>query len=173
MQNPEALIAHGYEARRTGNPELAKRHFSEALERCDGSVPGVRARALTALGQVERDLKQTESAIAHYEQAAEIYRANSDALRLAHTIRHVADILRGSARQAEALPLYEEAMQIYRAHPASPPLDVANALRGFALLKDDLGDREDGRSLWLEARKLYAAVQVQAGVEECESRLKF
>jgi hypothetical protein len=84
----------------------------------------------------------------------------NDPLALAHTIRHVADIHRVQGNPQLAEPCYDEALGLYRANAATPPLDLANAIRGLALLKND-------KALWAEARDLYASLDVQAGVDEC------
>ena len=53
----------------------------------------------------------------------------------------------------------------------APPLDVANAVRPLAILSEEAGDTEAARRLWEEARDLYEACGVQAGVDECSERL--
>lgn len=99
-----------------------------------------------------------------YEQAAERYRSLDDPLALAHTIRHVADVYRQQGQRESAERCYDEALAIYRAHSESPPLDLANAIRGLALIRNQA-------PLWREARDLYAEVGVEAGVEECSRKL--
>ena len=84
---------------------------------------------------------------------------------------HAADILREQKRQNEAAPLYTEALEIYRKHKDTPPLDLANAIRGFALLKEDVGDRTEALSLWREARDLYELTGIPAGVSESDRRI--
>jgi len=73
--------------------------------------------------------------------------------------------------EAEAEQAYNEALEIYRNSPETPQLDLANTLRGFALLKD--GDGEEALLLWQEASYLYAASGVDAGVSECELQIAF
>ena len=92
-------------------------------------------------------------------------------MRFAHAIRHLADILRHVGSAAEAAHYYEEALKVYRQHSESRPLDLANTLRGFALLKGGIGESEGANSLWQEARSLYESVHVQAGVEESEREI--
>jgi hypothetical protein len=48
---------------------------------------------------------------------------------------------------------------------------LANAIRGFALLKEATGALRDARMLWEEARSLYAEAGVKEGVDECSTRL--
>ena len=95
----------------------------------------------------------------------------ADPLRLAHTVRHVGDILREDKQLEPAGPCYREALEIYRAHEDTPPLDLANAIRGYALLKAETGERQDAIALWQEAGELYAQVHVEAGVAESERRV--
>jgi tetratricopeptide (TPR) repeat protein len=129
------------------------------------------ALALKGLGQIERDLHHGDAALQHYEEAAEIYRAESDPLKLAHTVRHVGDIHQDAGRLKLAEPCYREALAIYRAHAETPPLDLANAIRSLALLKSNTGEAAQARALWEEARNLYAMVNVEAGVQESSRRI--
>jgi tetratricopeptide (TPR) repeat protein len=83
----------------------------------------------------------------------------------------LADILRENGSPEDASLRYEEALKIYREYAETPPLDLANTLRGFALLKADIGEKEEAKSLLREARSLYESVNVQAGVEESELQI--
>src|SRR5664279_3014351 len=49
-------------------------------------------QALRALGELERKLGDGQSARAHYEEAVALGRKHGDALRLAHTVRHLGDV---------------------------------------------------------------------------------
>lgn len=63
-------------------------------------------------------------------------------------------------------------LAIYREHTGRSDLDLAKALRGFALLKEAAGEVEPARFLWLEARSLYEAAHVQGGVQESDAHLE-
>jgi len=169
---PEVLIQRGYEARRDHRPADAKELFCEAVALCREADDRVRlAQALTGVGQIERDLNEVDGARQHYEEAVAIYRTLDDPLGLAYTVRHVGDILRGQGERDVAEPCYAEALGIYRKHEATSLLDLANAIRGYALLKGDGGETAGAAALWREAKELYAAVDVQAGVVESERQL--
>jgi tetratricopeptide (TPR) repeat protein len=169
---PDELIRSGYQARREGRLTDARAVFSESV-RLSRAKPDQQwlASSLAGLGQIERDLKNTESALQHYREAVEIYRRGANPLPLAHAVRHLADILRGDGALESARPLYEEALSIYRNDPETPPLDLANAIRGFALLRGTAGEAKEARILWQEARALYESVGVQAGVQESDARI--
>ena len=98
-------------------------------------------------------------------------RESDDRLLLAHTVRHVGDILQDEDRGADALPCYEEALALYRADPRSDPLGLANVIRPLAILKESLGGTDQAAALWAEARELYRAAGIAAGVEEADARL--
>lgn len=169
---PNELIASGYIARRERRLEQARELFTEAVrlsrKTADSSLL---ASSLIGLGQMERDLAHSDASVQHYREAVEQLRSCSDRLRLAHTIRHLADIFRENGCAEDASSRYEEALKIYREHTETPPLDLANALRGFAILKGAVGEKEKAKSLWREARSLYGSVNVQAGVEESEIQI--
>ena len=168
----EDLIASGYEARKDRRPEQAKEIFREAVRLSRNSAdPMLLASSLTGLGQIERDLDNNNAALEHYREAVGILKGEPNRLRFAHTIRHLADILREDGSAEEAAPCYEEALRVYREYTETPPLDLANTLRGFALLKVRLGETEQANSLWQEARSLYESLGVRAGVEESERHI--
>jgi tetratricopeptide (TPR) repeat protein len=168
----DKLLGQASQARREHRLADAKRDLVEAVELCRKAGARVDlAMALTGLGQIERDLQNSDSARGHYEEAVAIYRAEGDVLSLAHAIRHLGDIRRHEGHRELAEPCYREALNLYRSHERTPPLDLANAIRGFAILKDEAGEVKEARLLWEEAGKLYAAVKVEAGVAESSRRL--
>jgi len=155
----ESLLKQGYQARREHRLEDARTTFAEAADECRKSndLP-LLAKSLTGLGQIERDLHEIEPSLQHYQEAVAILRTLDDPQSLAHTVRHVGDIQREMNQLVPALSCYEEALAIYRGHPDTNTLDLANTLRGFALLKSELGNPQAAIDLWKEAGALYNRV---------------
>jgi len=163
----DQLVKQALQARREGRLADAKRDLLQAVEICRRSGSRAEsARALKDLGQIECDLDNYDAALQHYEESLALYRAEGDVLKIAHTVRHVGDIHRYEGRLELAEQCYLEALSLYRSDPRTPQLDLANAIRPLAILKFDAGETEEARSLWEETRKLYAAVNVEAGVAE-------
>ena len=167
----EPLLMQGWQARREHRLKDAKRYFTEAIELCraDGGLP--LARALVALGEIERNPEDRNLARQHYEEAIAIYRVVGDPGRVAHAVRHLGDICYEDGRPDLAEPCFHEALALYRADPATGKLDLANAIRSLAVLREEHGDPEEAAQLWQEARELYEAVNVQEGVSESSARL--
>jgi tetratricopeptide (TPR) repeat protein len=168
----DAILLTARKARNEHRLQDAKSALFDGVEKCrqTGQLAEL-PLVLKALGQIEHDMGNPEGALPLYEEAVSIYREHDQPLALAHTIRHVADIQRGLARTELAEANYREALAIYRAHPQTSPLDLANAIRGLALLASDTGKNEEARVLWQEAHDLYAAVNVEPGVKESSRRL--
>jgi len=162
----------GYQARRESRLPRARQVFGEAVALCrETNNQSLLASSLIGLGQIERDLKNHEAALQHYREAVDIGRRGAESLWLAHIIRHLADILREEGSLEEAIPLYEEVLAIYRKHDRTPLLDLANAIRGFALLQGARGEAEKARVLWQETRGLYESLGVKPGVDESDARI--
>ena len=76
--------------------------------------------------------------------------------RLAYALRHEADIFREMDKVVEAEPLYREGEGIYRQLGELATLDLANTLRGLALVNESTAKTNGSKALWQEARKLYS-----------------
>jgi len=171
---PAEWIASGYLARRDHQLDEARSCFSRALQLCGASEDKLHtAEAHVGLGQIERDRKSIGAALMHYQLAAELYRKLDSPLTLAHTIRHVADILLAAENLEPARRHYEEALAIYCANEETPPLDLANTLRGYAQLMEKVGKIEEGTMLWRQTLALYEQLGIEAGVTECQSHLAY
>jgi hypothetical protein len=59
------------------------------------------------------------------------------ALAYAHTIRHIADIYRAESNLVEAK--HEESLELYGRNLGTKILDLANAVRPYALVNEEQG----------------------------------
>jgi hypothetical protein len=55
--------------------------------------------------------------------------------------------------------------------PSAIRLHLANTLRGFAFVNESAAKMDASKTLWQEARELYANCNVEAGVAECNKKL--
>jgi tetratricopeptide (TPR) repeat protein len=165
-------FARGYQARREDRLADSRAIFLKAVRSAaeEGDRPSL-AEALCGLGQAERGIGNLEAARHHYAGAAVLYREIGPPARLAYAIRHEADILREACLPAEAEPLYLEAEGIYRQQGEGAELDLANTLRGLALVNESSGRLDASKSLFEQARALYPKCNVEAGAAECNEKL--
>jgi hypothetical protein len=169
---PETLIEEGHRARGEDRLPEAQRHFADTVVLCrKGKDKALPAQAQTGMGQIARDLQAGARALSHYEEAVRISRVLEQRLRLAHTIRHVGDILRGKGCKLDSAPHSLEDLKLYRGHDETALLDLANTLGGYALLKPDHGAFADAMQLWQEAGRLCAQLDLQAGVAESNAEI--
>ncbi|MCY3620281.1 MAG: tetratricopeptide repeat protein [Gammaproteobacteria bacterium] len=129
---------------------------------------GAKRELSMALGKLGHVVEDAEAKLACYVEAVAAARECGDAMQLAHAVRHLGDVHRSAGRRAEAKGCYDEALNLYRSEAAAPTLDVANALRPMAILKADLGERQEALALWRKAKELYATVDIAEGVEEAD-----
>jgi tetratricopeptide (TPR) repeat protein len=167
------LLRRAQEARKEGRLADARSDLLAVvgLFRDKGRRPEL-AQALRNLGELERRLPDTAiDARRHYEEAVATLRDLDNPLKLAHTVRHLGDVHHDAGRSLLAEPCYVEAVMIYRSHDDAPPLDLANALRSLAVLKDEADQIEEATRLWWEAHNLYETLNLPAGVVETAARL--
>ena len=166
------LLREAFQARKGNRLEDAKTALLDAVRLCrTNDAHAELATALTRLGQIERDLNCRDAALEHYREAAGLLRSEGDEMRLAHAVRHLGDIHQEMGHSELAQPCYEEALHLYRADERTHPLDLANAIRGLAILKEKTRDVEYARLLWGEAKNLYEAMNVKEGIAESSRRL--
>jgi tetratricopeptide (TPR) repeat protein len=174
MNNPtiEQLGQEAVQARREGRLADAYHSAEKAVALCREIGPKQSlVRALMFLGQIERDAARRESALIPYEEAAALSREVDEPLRIAHTLRHLGDLHCEMGRFDLAEGYYKESLGIYRKERVASPGDLANAVRGFALMKDAAGANEEAMVLWKEAGGLYKTLGIEEGVKECNTHL--
>jgi tetratricopeptide (TPR) repeat protein len=157
VATPAAAVAEAV-AESVGDAEAAGEEPAEDV--------AVRARRLKQEGEQARRAGDRVHAQRLYEEAVALQRTLDDPLELAHTLRHLGDVLHDARQPAFAEPYYHEALALYRAQPAAPPLNLANAIRSHAVLKHEIGERDAARRLWEEAARLYQQANVGEGVAE-------
>ena len=173
VRSTGSLLDQVREAKRQHRLKYAQSLFRKALDESRTSEDrALRATLYAELAYVERSLGALEHSKTHYLMAAGTYRVLEKPLQWAHKARHAADILREQGKGDESGRLYAEVLEIYRANADANRLDVANAIRGFALLKTQVGSDRDAIALWEEARDLYRSENIEAGVEESARQIE-
>ncbi|MFN0103359.1 MAG: hypothetical protein ACKV2U_14880 [Bryobacteraceae bacterium] len=169
---PESLIVKALQGRAEGRLHDAHRDFASAADLArQYGAQALLGRALTGLGQIERDLNHLDVALKHYQDAAAIYSEIGDLMRFAHATRHIADLHMDAGHTQLAEARYIESLALYRDAAETKPLDLANTIRGLAILKQNMGDIGAAKLYWREAQTLYTTANVKEGIVETARRL--
>jgi tetratricopeptide (TPR) repeat protein len=171
-EDAHTLTQRGHAERRDDRLQDARQSFTDAVAaaRAAGNDTDL-VLALKGLGRVERDLGRAERALSLYEEAAELCLAGEDLSGLAHTLRQLGDIHQDGDAWSQAEEYYLQALSLYRRDCSVTPLELANALRPLAQLRERLGEGAAAQPLWREARVLYLAAGVGEGAAECDRHL--
>lgn len=168
----EELLTRAHQARMDDRPQDALEDYAQAI--AAAREEGLTLELIVALegvGQMERDLGRLRAARDSYRNAVEESRAAEVPDRLAHALRHLADVERERGQVEEALTWSVEAVGIVREFPGTRPLELANTLRVLALAREAGGNFAGAREAWRDAREGYELAGIEAGVSECEARL--
>jgi tetratricopeptide (TPR) repeat protein len=168
----KSLLEEGYQARRKGLVAHSRQLFLDAVRQASAvNDQASLAAAFCGLAQAEVDIGNCDAARHQYALAATLYRRIGPPERLAYAVRHEADVLRKLKQFEEARRLYLEAKRIYSQQNPEPTLDLANTVRGLALVSESFGRSGATISLWKQARELYLTANAPAGVQECDGRI--
>jgi tetratricopeptide (TPR) repeat protein len=174
------LLRAAWDARRRGRVEQFTSLVAEATERARaaGSSEDL-ADALHQQAQIYRDAGEPERAFAPYHEAIALRRRSGSSAALAREVRQLAelhvsvdDLESADVCMVEALALYRELEREAGGDGDAHRLDVANAVRAAALLREAQGRGGEARELWREAVERYADLGLDAGAQEAEARLR-
>ena len=162
----KSLLSRAAQARQSGEAADAERLFKQAAAEAANDDAIARAEALMGIAQARRDSGDRTGAAIYYSEAITLLRNVEATERLAYALRHAAEVRSELREYAVAGNHIQEAVRLYRSINDRDPLGLANALRVSAL-----NDEREARASWLEARDLYKAASVDAGVDEATTHL--
>ena len=166
------LLAEGHRAQKENRLSASRAAFFDVVRKAaeEGDRPAL-AEALGGLAEAEDGIGNCVAARHHYANAAALYREIGPPKMLACTLRREADLWIQTNQSAEAEPLYLEAEKVYRQSGEESALDLAHTLRALALIREAKGETTAARSLWQEACKIYARLEVKDAFAECNRKL--
>ena len=167
----DKLLTNAWRARGKENYEQTKTLVEEARALCEPDDFMHLGRIYHVLMQIESDQDRPHQAISLEKQALEYYEKAGDQLKIAHALRHVADLQVRLGQLKDALHNYQRVLAIYRTTRAGSVGNLANALRGYAMALESAGLQDQAISIWQETRDLYQSLGLKAGVQEANQHL--
>ena len=167
-----SLLDEAWNQRRAQNLKEAHRLTEQAQNLCKKGEFNLLGRIFHIYMQLELDQHNLDKALAYGKKSSEFYKENNDLDKVAHSTRHIADLQRKLGKINDSLQSYTEAITIYKTNAEVNTLDLANALRGYALALAKNNKIDEAISAWEEAREIYEANNIQEGIDEASSELK-
>lgn len=167
----QECLSEAWSKRRVGDYEAAKSLIAQAEEICASDDYASLGRIYHIYMQFEADHDRHEQALPFSKQSIAFYEKAQMPNKLAHAIRHLADLHQILGRSETSEIHYRKALSIYRSDPGTAEGNLANALRGFGLLLEKIGKDTEAISIWQETKALYLACGLKAGVEEAQQHL--
>ena len=171
-RNIHDLLSKAWQERRESNFEEARALVIKAHKICGEEDYASLGRIFHIYRQLEADQEQWEKALEYSQQSVQYYEKAQMPDLLAHSTRHLADLQREMGVLEQSEKNYRNALAIYRSQADIHPSTLANALRGFGLLLEASGKKEEAIAVWTETQALYETCSMAAGVAEAQQRLE-
>jgi tetratricopeptide (TPR) repeat protein len=162
----KSLLSRAAQARQSGEAADAELLFKQAAAEAANDDAIARAEGLMGVAQARRDRGDRIGAAIYYSEAITLLRSAENNERLAYALRHAAEVRSELNEFAVAANHIQEAIRLYRSLDIADSLGLANSLRVSAL-----NDEREAQASWREARELYSATHIAAGVDEANRHL--
>ena len=146
--------------------------MQEAESLCTNIDVRFLGRIFAIYAQYERDKGRLAGALKLSRESYKLYQTLDDKLLVAHSARHIADILCGLGIHSEAQEYYQKALDIYRASACTDMQGLANTLCPYGIMLLHLGDVDKAKEFLQEAKLIYESIGSKAGIEELQRLLK-
>ena len=170
-QNIEAMLGEAWAKRRVGDYSKARQLVEQAQDLCRVDDHNSMGRIYHIYMQFESDHENYPKALEFCRESLKHYQKGGNPNRIAHSTRHVADLLRTLGNTEDAEITYRDAIETYRRETGTFSGDLANALRGYSLALEQLKKYREAIDAWKEVRDLYETCQLEEGVAEADQRL--
>lgn len=121
--------------------------------------------------QYEADHNNFERAMVLCKKATALYEKADNPGKIAHSIRHLADLQVEVNLLKDAVLNYREAISIYGKHGASNTAEMANALRGYAKVLELQNKIPGALNLWEKIKHIYSAYGFKEGIKEADLKI--
>ena len=165
------LLDSAWNERRKGAYNKVFQLLEDAKRICRPEDHAALARIDKIFGQVEADHDRYDNAHFFYKKSLSHYRKTGQQDKIIHTLRHIADLERELGSFEVAEQHYREVVFWYRNNPGSGKGNLANSLRGFALVLEVQGKKEEAIQVWEEVKRFYTELNLDEGITEAKERL--
>ncbi|WP_115462187.1 tetratricopeptide repeat protein [Winogradskyella aurantiaca] len=164
-------LTKAWQLRSTGDATSSKSTTDKAYELCRSDDNEFLGRIFHIYRQLEADTDNYDEALAHNIQSLTYYKASGNIDRIAHSMRHLADLQAQLKNYKEATKNYTSAIQLYEDNSNTCEKDLSNALISYAELLDLIGKKKETINQWTKALDLYQKIGFKEGMKLAEHKL--
>ena len=165
------LLEKAWVKRREEKYEEVESLLAEARELCGEEDFDALGRIYHIYMQIDYDKGDFTKALDFCHQSLMYYKKLGLPEKIAHSTRHLADLQCHLGQHAESENNYQKAINMYKESSSLQAGNLANALRGFAIVLENLNKLNEARTTWSEVKTLYQSLGIQAGVDEASDRM--
>ena len=165
------LLQQAWDLRNAGNYAQASAVVQQAESYCAEEEYVLLGRIAHIYMQLEADHGRYEKAAKFSLQSIAYYQQAQRPDLVAHATRHLADLQTNLGELAAAVANYQKAISIYREQAQSPPGNMANALRAYAVLLEKMDQVKEAIPIWEQVKSMYTSLGLAAGIKEAEESL--
>lgn len=167
----EEFLKNAWDLRREAKYDLANYALEKAQEHCKEDDYISRGRIFHIYAQFESDHDNPSRALKLLQRSLSFYKKTGSSIKIAHSTRHIADLERRIGDVEDSESNYRTSIDIYKSNKSTSKVDLANAIRGYALVLEKRGKIQEAIEAWKEARELYRACKLEEGVDEANLKL--
>ena len=167
----QSYLDKAWSFRRTGNFEMSKMNLINAHELCNDKDYMLLGRVFHIYRQYEADNKNYEKALVFNNTSLSYYKKSLNLDRIAHSLRHIADLQVKLNLFNRAKENYTKAIELYMKSSESNDKDLSNALRGFAGLLELIEQYPQAIQVWNKILILYEKFLFKMGTIEVKEKI--
>lgn len=167
----DALLAEAWSKRNREHYGIAKSIVDEAFKICKKDDHDSLGKIFHIYRQISFDQQSFDKALGYNISSVGHYKKTKNQSKIAHSIRHLADVQFQLGQLNKAEKNYQLSINLYRTIGSSH-LDLANALRGFAILLEKKDKLREAKKVWEETKELYQKCDIVAGIQEADDKLE-
>lgn len=158
------------ELRNSGDSKGAMVLVEQLIPLIDKSQPFFVGQIYGFYANLHNDLNDLDESVLWYNKSKDVYDQGGFKSKVNHVNRHIAEIETKRGNTKEARDLYEKVLVDYRSDKTHAG-ELANTLRGYALLIEATEGKDSAKIHWQETRNLYDSLGIKEGVEECDKHI--
>ena len=167
----EKLLEEAWQLRGKGNYKESRKILITAESLCTKEDFNYLGRIYHIRMQYEADKDHFDRAMEYCHLSVSSYIKSEDSDKIAHSVRHLADLQLKTGKLHHAHRNYVKSIDIYRSQKDCNKGDLANALIGYANLLEERKKFTEAIDLWQEIIHLYRESNFEQGELKARQKL--